>query len=108
MVTTPLKLASHPTHVVLGIGCTRSIGSRAATKGFPKHSRHHGSTMEFWRCNQSLVVANSKIETCVECCILHFPTAPPCSTKVDVLETGGVPISFLPLSDEKFGYDYRT
>ena len=30
----------------------------------------------------------------MESCIIHFPTAPPCSTKVDVLETGEVPIFF--------------
>ena len=30
----------------------------------------------------------------MESCIIHFPTTPPCSTKVDVLETGDVPISF--------------
>ena len=30
MVTTPLNLANHPTHVVLVFGCTRSIESRAA------------------------------------------------------------------------------
>ena len=29
-----------------------------------------------------------------ESCIFHFPTIPPCSTKVDVLETGEVPILF--------------
>ena len=32
MVTTPLNLANHPTHVVLDLGCTRSIGSRAASR----------------------------------------------------------------------------
>ena len=26
--------------------------------------------------------------------MIHFPTIPPCSAKVDVLETGGVPILF--------------
>ena len=32
-----------------------------------------------------------------ECCIIHFPTKPPCSTTVDVLQTGDVPIqNFLP------------
>ena len=30
----------------------------------------------------------------MESCIIHFPTAPPCSTKVNVLETGDVPILF--------------
>ena len=38
--------------------------------------------------------ANSETETCLESCIIHFPTKPPCSTMVDVLETGDVPILF--------------
>ena len=38
--------------------------------------------------------ANSETETCLESCIIHFPTTPPCSTEVDVLETGNVPILF--------------
>ena len=38
--------------------------------------------------------ANSETETCMESCIIHFPTAQPCSTKVAVLETGDVPILF--------------
>ena len=41
-----------------------------------------------------LVFANSEMETCCESCIIHFPTKPPCSTRVDVLETGDVPILF--------------
>ena len=50
--------------------------------------------MEFCRCNKSFVCANSETETFVESCIIHLPTAPPCSTKVNVLETGDVPILF--------------
>ena len=34
MASVPLNLANHPTHVVLDLGCTRSIGSRAAIKRF--------------------------------------------------------------------------
>ena len=30
----------------------------------------------------------------MESCIIHFPTTPPCSTKVEVLDTGDVPILF--------------
>ena len=42
-----LNLASHPTHVVLDLGCTRSIGSRAAIERFKKHARYYGITTEF-------------------------------------------------------------
>ena len=30
----------------------------------------------------------------LESCVIYFPTTPPCSTRVDVLETGNVPILF--------------
>ena len=50
MVATPLNLANHPTHVVLDLGCTRSIGSRAAIEIFTKHAWYYGITTEFCRC----------------------------------------------------------
>ena len=89
-----MNLAKHPTHVVLDLGCTRSIESRAEIERFQKHAWYYGITMEICRSNESFVVANSETETCMESCIIHFPTAPPCSTKVDALETGDVPIWF--------------
>ena len=94
MASAPLNLANHPTHVVLDLGCTRSIGSRAAIKRFEKHAWYYGMTTEFCRCNKSFVFANSETETCWASCIIHLPTTPPCSTRVDVLETGDVPIVF--------------
>ena len=97
MVATPLNLANHPTHVVLYLGCTRSIGPRAAIEIFEKHAWYYGITTEICRCNKSFVF---ETETCMESCIINFPTAPPCSTKVDVLETGDVPILFSFFSDE--------
>ena len=48
----------------------------------------------FCTCNKSFVFANSATGTCLESCIIYFPTTPPCSTRVDVLETGNVPILF--------------
>ena len=50
------------------------------------------------------VFANSEGETCRENCLIHFPTTPPCSTRVDVLETGDVPILFSLLQMQKSGY----
>ena len=44
------------------------------------------------RCNKSFLFANSETETCLESCIIHFPTRQPCSTMVDVLETNDVPL----------------
>ena len=94
MVATPLNLANHPTHVVLDLGCTRSIGSRTEIEIFKKHAWYYGITTEFFRCNKSFVFAHSETETCMESCIIHFPTTPPCSTEVDVLDKGDVPILF--------------
>ena len=94
MASVPMNLANHPTHVVLDLGCTRSIGSRAVFRRFQKHALYYGITTELCSCNKSSVIANSETETCLESCIIHFPTAPPCSTRVDVLETGNVPILF--------------
>ena len=93
--TSPLNFDNHPTHVVLDLGCTRSIGSRAAMERFKKHAWYYGITMESCRCNKSFVFANSETDTCMESCVIHFSTTPPCSTKVDVLETGDVPILFV-------------
>ena len=62
MVATPLNLANHPTHVVLDLGCTRSIGSRPAIERFKKHAWYYGITTEFCRCNNSFVFANSETE----------------------------------------------
>ena len=94
MASVPLDHANHPTHVVLDLGCTRSIGSRAAIKRFQKHALYYGITTEFCRCKNPVVFANSETESCCKSCIIHLPTTPPCSTRVDVLETGNVPIFF--------------
>ena len=94
MVAPPLNLANHPTHVVLDLGCTRSIGSRAAIERFKKHAWYYGVTTEFCPCHESFVFANSETETCKERCIIHFPTTAPFSTKGDVLETCDVHILF--------------
>ena len=98
-----MNLANHPTHVVLDLACTRSIESRAAIERFKKHGWYYGITTDFCRCSKSFVFANSETETSMESCIIHFPTAPPCSAKVDVLETGDVPILFSLHQMKNFG-----
>ena len=82
------------TLVVLDHGCTRSTGSRKAIRRFQRCALYYGVTTEFCLCNKSFVFANSVTETCREHCIIHFPTKPPCSASVDVLETGDIPILF--------------
>ena len=64
------------------------------SKRLQKHALYYGITTEFCRCKNPVVFANFATETCWESCIIHFPTTPPCSTRVDVLETGYVPTLF--------------
>ena len=78
----------------LDLGCTRSDGSRTAIRRFREYAWYCGITTEFRYCNKSFVFANSETKTCFESCIIQFPTTPPCSTRVDVLETGDVRIFF--------------
>ena len=93
MASVPLNLANNPTHVVLDLGCTRSIGSRAAVKG----SRNMRCIMAL---EQSFVPATSPL--CLPTLrwrlawkvVFIFQRNPPCSTRFDVLETGVVPILF--------------
>ena len=50
-----------------------------------------------WHHDRIFAVAislSSEIESCCESCITQFPTKLSCSTRVDVLETGDVPILF--------------
>ena len=107
MMVPSLNLACHPTHVVLDFGCTRSIGSRAAIERLKNHAWYYGIATEFGRCNESFVFANSETETYMESCTIHFPKTPPCSTKVDVLETGDVPILFSPSQMKNLGMTFE-
>ena len=103
MASVPLDLAHHPTHVVLNLGCTRSVGSRKAIRRFQKHALYFGSTTDIFPCNMSFVFAKSETETGRESCIIHLPTKPLCSIRVDVLETGDVPILFSLPQMKNFG-----
>ena len=76
MVATPLNLANHPTH---------KKGPWLHTVDWiEKHAWYYGITTEFCRFDS----------LAWESCIIQFPTTPPCSTEVNVLETGEVPILF--------------
>ena len=103
MASLPLNLANHPTYVVQDLGCTQSIGSRTAIRSFQEHALYYGITTEIWPCNKSFVFANSDTETCFESCIIHFPTTPPRSTRVDAPATGDVHILFSPSQMKKLG-----
>ena len=105
MASVPLDLANDPTHVVLDLGCNRSIGSRAAIKKIPETCVafwHHKTVLPL----QHVLCANSEMETCWESCIISFPTKPPCSTRVDVLETSSCAYPFLTSANGKLGNDH--
>ena len=76
------------------LDCTQSIASKSAIWRFQKYALYHDKTTEFCPCNKSFVFANSETETCRESCMINFPTTPPCSTRVDVLEPGDLPFLF--------------
>ena len=68
----------------------------------------HVRCIVVWRQDSVLAVslsvfANSEAETCRENCLVHFPTTPTCSTRVDVLETGDVPMLFFLLQMQNLG-----
>ena len=90
----PLWILLTIRHVVLDLACTRSTGSRSAFERFQRQARYCRITTEVCRCDKFFVFANSKTEICLESCIIHFPTTPPCSTTVHVLVTGEVLILF--------------
>ena len=59
MASVPLDLAHHPTHVVLDLGCTQSIGSRTDNQKVPEtYALYSGITTEFCTCKKSFVFAN--------------------------------------------------
>ena len=97
MLSVPLNLANHPTHVVLDLGCTRSIGSRAAMQKVSETRVvlwHYGTV--FGPCNESFMFSNSVTEHVGKVVLFTFRQHVHC-LPVDVLETGDVPILF-PLS----------
>ena len=65
------------------------------SKGSKNHSLYYGIATEFCRCNnKSFVFGNSETETLFGKLYSPFSDNTSCSTRVDVLETGNVPILF--------------
>ena len=54
---------------------------------FQKHTLHYDIITELCACNKSFVLTNCTMENYWESCTIHFPTKPPWSTSIDVLET---------------------
>ena len=64
------------------LDCTGHVGE-------PKTGNTHAPVSSF-------VFAKSEMETCLESCIIHLPTKPPYSNRIDVLETDVLIIFSLP------------
>ena len=105
MAAIPLNLSNHPTHVVPDIGCTRSIGSRAAIRRSQKHVWCCGIATEFcvaisplclptlrWRLAENLVFFIFQRN-------LHVRPELMCSQQVYAY-------LILTSANEKFGNDY--
>ena len=54
MVSVPLDVTHHPTHVVLDLGSTQSIGWRKAIGRFQKYALSHDIRTEFCLCNKPI------------------------------------------------------
>ena len=89
-----VDLRRNPTYVVLDLGCTRAMGSRKAIEAFAKEASWYGIQVEYKPCQTNFAFANSQTAKVTTTCIIWFPTSPPSSTQVDVLEEGTVPILF--------------
>ena len=107
MASVPLNLANRTTHVVPDLGCTRSIGSRAAIERFQKHALYCGITTEH-------ALAISPL-----CCQLwgrnlfgklYYSFSDNTSVFYQTWSAWDERRAFLilPFSDEEFGYDYWT
>ena len=70
------------------------MGSRTRVMAFVNACRHNGfkGTFQFVPCSTDFSFANSQRSQCYERLVITFPTDPPCSTEVDILEEGTVPI----------------
>ena len=84
----------NPTYVVLDLGCTRSRGSRKAVSAFAKKAPRVGIWIEYIPCDTTFIFTDSKTGEVKESCIVHFPTRPPCSTQIDILEKGALELLY--------------
>ena len=87
-----IDLRRNPTYVIMGLGCTRSMGSRRAVEAFVKAAAKFGITCEWKRCWTKMSFANSKTAWLEWCVVVTFPTVPPVTTTIDVHEKGDIPL----------------
>ena len=85
----------HATYVIIDSGCTRAMGSRPRIMAFVAECRRNAKCklwFEFKPCYAQFSFANSQKSRVYERLVIHFPTEPPCSTEIEILEEGCVPI----------------
>ena len=87
-----VNLAENPTHVILDLGCTRSMGSRKAINAFLKAWKDKGNQAELLKSDASFKFANSHGTDCSQKIRIWFNTSPAIYTDVDIVEEGKVPI----------------
>ena len=87
-----IDLKKNPTYVILDIGCTRSMGSRHAVEKFAALAEKKGLQLEFLPSSACFSFANSQSTRVTEKMRVWFNTSPPCSTDIDIVEEGTVPI----------------
>ena len=87
-----VNLVESPTYVILDLGCTRAMGSRAAMTRLLAVALEYGITHETLVSDSKFNFANSQTATCKERCRLWFPTEPPMHTDFDIIEEGNVPL----------------
>lgn len=68
-----IDLRLNPTHVILDLGCTRSMGSLRAIEAFIEAAKPYGIRCEWKRCWTHMSFANGQSEWLEWCIVAHFP-----------------------------------
>ena len=102
-----VDIKKNPMHVIMDIGCTRCMGSRAAIDAFMSEAQYYGVTCEWKRCWTRMSFANSDAEWLEWCVVVWFPTYPPVSTTIDVHEKGNIPILLSLPQMMNLGMDFK-
>ena len=87
-----VDVSQNPTYVILDLGCTRSMVSKAAVLAFAEAGRKIGTRCSWRECWTRMSFANSQTAWLQWCVDVEFPTEPPVHTTIDVHESGDIPI----------------
>ena len=87
-----VDIKSNPTFVVLDLGCTKCMGSRVAVERLLAVIGKYGFSYERKPSTTSFSFAGGAAKNCTQKVTLWFPTNPPCSTDIEIVEEGTTPI----------------